>query len=206
MEKMENRNYKRVLNCYVGDSAVALCAQYEATAFSIVHQHWIRYLPAVPAKIVDLGAGSGRDAEALAVLGFEVFAVEPSPSMLKIARELHPDPRINWIQDSLPGLRSLFEEHLIFDFFLLSAVWMHLESSERQEAMTNLWNLGKSGSTVVITLRHPAEPRRHMFDVTADEIGCLAQEVGFKILMSISHRDLMGRADVNWSLLIFQHS
>jgi SAM-dependent methyltransferase len=203
MKKIESRNQNRALDCYVGDSAVALCAQYESTPFAIVHQHWIKFLPAVPAKIVDVGAGSGRDANALAALGYDVFALEPSPTMLEIAKKLHPNPRIKWIQDSLPSLRSL--AGLVFDFFLVSAVWMHLESNTRQKAMANLWYLGTPRSIVVITLRHPADHRRHMFDVTPDETIYLAQGVGFNLLTSMCHNDYLGREDVSWSLLVFQH-
>ena len=48
--------------------------------------YWLQdFLPAKGGRILDVGAGSGRDAAWLADQGFQVVAVEPSPAMRSIA-------------------------------------------------------------------------------------------------------------------------
>ena len=61
-------------------------------------------LPPAPALIVDVGAGTGRDAVAFAAAGYEVVAIEPSAGMRAEAARLHPSPRIRWMSDSLAAL------------------------------------------------------------------------------------------------------
>jgi SAM-dependent methyltransferase len=190
---------------YFGESASAFSAQYEAIPFAVVHKHWISHLPVPPGRIVDIGAGSGRDAAALADMGFNVVAVEPSPSMLEIARVNHRQANIHWINDSLPDLESLFRRAFAFDFLLLSAVWMHLDGGERVLAMQNLWKLGVPGSKAIITIRHPADFHRRMFEVATEETVALAGEVGFQVLVTLDHQDQLGRVGVTWSLLVLKH-
>ena len=63
-------------------------------------------MPAAPALVLDVGAGSGRDAAWLTRLGHDVVAVEPSPAMRAEAERRHADQRIRWIADSLPGMTA----------------------------------------------------------------------------------------------------
>src|SRR4051812_42219868 len=68
--------------------------------FELIHD-------APPLRVLDVGAGTGRDAAALAALGHEVTAVDPSRKMLRLARALHSDVDIAWKRDALPKLASL---------------------------------------------------------------------------------------------------
>jgi SAM-dependent methyltransferase len=118
-------------------------------------------LPARPAAVLDVGAGSGRDASWLSALGYDVVAVEPSAEMRSIAQEHHAGKPIRWIADSLPVLQVTFRTGLSFDLILLSAVWMHVAPSDRARAFRKLINLLKPGGILAITLRHgPAEADR----------------------------------------------
>jgi SAM-dependent methyltransferase len=87
------------------DRAGELAQRYEAVAAEKVHAWVVPSLPTSPALILDVGAGSGRDAAWLISRGFEVVAVEPSAGMLAEAQRLHPSPSIRWLSDSLPWPR-----------------------------------------------------------------------------------------------------
>ena len=63
--------------------ADALAARYEAVAPEQVHDWLLDLLPSKAAAILDVGAGSGRDAAWLASQGHDVVAVEPSSGMRK---------------------------------------------------------------------------------------------------------------------------
>lgn len=64
-----------------GETADLLVTQYESRTFADVHRGVLPLLPAAPARALDIGAGTGRDAAALAALGHTVLAVEPTPAM-----------------------------------------------------------------------------------------------------------------------------
>ena len=63
-----------------GEHAMALAERYESISFADVHAEVAHLIPPAPARIADIGAGSGRDAAALARMGHQVIAVEPPPS------------------------------------------------------------------------------------------------------------------------------
>ncbi len=62
-------------------NAAAFVAQYETLLFEQVHGCLVDLLPEPGATVLDVGAGSGRDAAWFAARGYEVVAVEPSGSM-----------------------------------------------------------------------------------------------------------------------------
>ncbi|WP_204324597.1 class I SAM-dependent methyltransferase, partial [Stenotrophomonas maltophilia] len=64
----------------------------------------LHLVPAAPVRAIDIGAGTGRDAAALAARGHRVLAVEPTAELLAEARRLHPSALIEWLDDGLPEL------------------------------------------------------------------------------------------------------
>ena len=129
-------------------NAEVVVARYETVTSEAVHG-WLRgLLPQSSATVLDVGAGSGRDALWLASMGHEVAAVEPSASMRTAAISLHGNPAINWIDDRLPALSVVSRSGLSFDLILLSAVWTHVPQSDRPRAFRRLINLLKPGGSV----------------------------------------------------------
>lgn len=101
-----------------GETADVLVTQYESRTFADVHRGILPLLPAAPARALDIGAGTGRDAAALAALGHTVLAVEPTPQMRAHGQRLHPSPAIEWLDDSLPELARVRERGGRFDLSL----------------------------------------------------------------------------------------
>ncbi len=187
-----------------GETAAALARQYESLAFADVHRDLVPLLPAPPARAIDIGAGTGRDAAALAALGHAVTAVEPTPELRDAARRLHAGAAIRWIDDALPdlaGVRALGER---FDIVLLSAVWMHLDADERRAAMATVAALLAPGGVMSLTLRHgPVPAGRRMFEVSAGETRALAEALGLRTLHDSTAAALLNGPEVWWSRLAF---
>jgi len=79
------------------DEAEALVRQYESLSFADVHRQVMHLSPTTPSKILDIGAGTGRDAAGFAALGHRVTAVEPTAELRIRAGALHPSSAIEWV-------------------------------------------------------------------------------------------------------------
>jgi SAM-dependent methyltransferase len=155
---------------------------------------------APPLRVLDVGAGTGRDAAALSCLGHEVTAVDPSRKMLRLARALHADRDIAWKRDALPELASLDGA---FDLILLSGVWMHVLPAARCAAFARLAELTASSGQIYITLRNgPEDPERAMWPTGVAEIRALADALGMATTDLGRRPDLLGRDDVHWQTLL----
>ena len=78
--------------------------QYESIGFADVHGDILHLFPTTPSHVIDIGAGTGRDAAAFAERGHSVTAVEPTPELRAEASACMPTWPITWIDDSLPDL------------------------------------------------------------------------------------------------------
>jgi 2-polyprenyl-3-methyl-5-hydroxy-6-metoxy-1,4-benzoquinol methylase len=187
------------------DEASSLLKQYESISFADVHQHVRHLIPTAPSRVLDIGAGTGRDAAGFAAMGHKVTAIEPTAELRVAAAALHPSPNIEWIDDSLPDLARIAERGGSFDLVMLTAVWMHLDEEQRHQAMPRVAGLVREGGVMMLSLRHgPVPPGRRMFNVTADETIRLANAVGLRTVLTLDHRDgLLGRPNVSWTRLAF---
>jgi SAM-dependent methyltransferase len=182
------------------DEAQALALLYERLRFEDVHGWLLDLLPERPGLVLDVGAGSGRDAAWFAAAGHEVVAVEPSSGMRAQGRRLHPQPRIRWIDDALPSLNATLRLGLSFDLILLSAVWMHVRPEERRRAFRKLITLLKPGGLLAISLRLGApEARRAMYPVSLEEVEGLARAHGALVVRSGQAEDRLGRNAIRWA-------
>jgi SAM-dependent methyltransferase len=186
--------------------ADVLARQYESITFAQAHAPYIHLIPTAPSRVLDIGAGTGRDAAALAEMGHEVVAAEPTSEMRAHAARLHPSPRIEWVDDSLPDLAKLTARAETFDLVMMTAVWMHLDDDERRRAMPNVAGLVRSGGAFIMSLRYgPVPAGRRMFVVSAEETIALAADAGLVLRRRFDNQPGgFGRADVSWVKLVFE--
>lgn len=139
-------------------------------SFEDVQAALLDLLPAPGATILDVGAGSGRDAAWLEAHGYDVVAVEPPEAMRTRVGALHKSPRIHWLSDSLPELVRVRRLGLTFDHILLSAVWMHIPQASRAPVLRKLATMLSPSGRIAISLRlGEADAIRAMFEVSLSE-------------------------------------
>ena len=211
---------------FYNENADALAQQYLSKSFEEVHQSWAHLLPSIienpNARILDIGAGSGRDAKYIAQAALnkhgdqndtQVIAVEPANLLAELGTRQTEELNVKWLTDSLPALSNITKQEVSFDLILLSAVWMHIPISERARSIRKLANLLKPGGKLVISLRHTASTEqaeqeckaRKMHAVCADELKQLATDVGlFTKLETQKEEDKLGRGYVSWQTVVLQ--
>lgn len=179
----------------------------QALDFHEVCKSFIEFLPVAPANILDVGAGAGQNAMALAQMGHSVVAVEPMPEFLDAARKqyaLHP---IIWHQDSLPDLICLGKHTDQFDFILVDGVWHHLAESERERALQRFSALLKVGGRCALSLRNgPPGMGTLVFPTDAGETINQAKPYGLTPVMTLENQPSLFsyKTDVTWSRLVLQ--
>lgn len=186
---------------FYNDNAQKLVQQYNSLSFEQVHPIVLKLLP-TSGSVLDVGCGSGRDASALANLGFSVTAVDPSYKMLESASLLHN--QVNWVQDQLPDLNSVISLQQTFDFILLSAVWMHIELEDRENAFKTLSTLLSKNGKMVIYLRHGKfTDERKELPVSFNELYSLALKFGLTAtLLDGQSDDVLNRNEVSWQQVL----
>ena len=186
-----------------GTHAAELGLRYDSVGFEQVHDWLLPLLPDPPAAVLDVGAGSGRDAAWLSDRGYEVVAAEPSAPMRAYASHRHPARAVQWIDDRLPGLEVCHRVGTGFDLILLSAVWMHVEPHARERAFRKLVTLLKPGGLVAFTLRHESpstDPTMH--PVSLAELERLALRHGAIVTSCGRAADAFGRDGISWERVI----
>lgn len=112
---------------------------------------------------------------------------------------------MEWLNDSLPGLKQVYRIGTAFDAIFVSAVWMHVYPKERDRTFRKLAGLLKPGGKLFISLRMgQVDLSRSMHPVSYEEIISLAQANGMSIVYHQSRPDVWGRAELLWEQLVLQ--
>jgi SAM-dependent methyltransferase len=187
-----------------GETADTLVKQYEGLAFADVHRHILHLLPQAPSRVLDIGAGTGRDAAGFCRLGHSVTAVEPTPEMRAHGQRLHGHLPIRWIDDSLPDLERVQALGERYDVVMLTAVWMHLDVEQRERAMGRVASLLQPDGIMSLSLRHgPVPAGRRMFEVSEAETRELAARHGLATIHA-SEGPSSHAPGVTWNRLAFR--
>lgn len=190
---------------YYDQDAQAFARLYDAVTFDSVHPDVGGLLPAAGAAVLDIGAGSGRDARALAARGFRVTAVEPSAAFRKLAQN---SEGVAWVDDRLPDLSSLRAEDQRFAFILCSAVLMLLPRHQLAQSFAALAHLLMAGGILAINLRNPVpgEPAKLVHLHSDDDILTAAEDAGLGLVRQDNASDVLCRQGHSWRTFVFRQS
>lgn len=179
-----------------------LFQQYQSLSFESFHASWLEKLELHHYKTaLDIGAGSGRDALALANLGLTVTAIEPAQSLKAKAMEL-TGKKVNWLTDTLPEL-SLLKQNT-YDLILVSAVWMHLTAEQQIKSLKRISALLNIEGVVIITLRHGSfDDNRKAFQVNATQLIKDGSRFGLKLVQHDKSTDKLNRREIYWETIVF---
>ena len=165
------------------------------------------FIPNSKCRVIEVGAGTGRDAAWLASKGHDVLAVEPVVELREAGKSLHPSPKVKWLDDSLPLLECVLKRKDIFDLALLISVWQHVRKEDKLAALKSLRSVLNNGANLIISVRNgPGAIKRKCYPISANETVELAQLCGFKLLLSRNAESVQSsnkKAKVTWTWLVF---
>ena len=172
---------REVIKAYSG-AAPELIDRFSAISSTELFKPVHDLLPRSRARVVDIGAGPGRDAAWFASMGHTVLAVEPVKEFRDAGMASDSLAAIEWIDDRLPELIET-KRRGQFELVVLCAVWHHINASQRLVAMRNLAELTTSGGLLVMSLRHgPGVLERTVYPPAPEETVGVALREGFSLL------------------------
>jgi 2-polyprenyl-3-methyl-5-hydroxy-6-metoxy-1,4-benzoquinol methylase len=179
-------------------------ARHASLSFDEVHADLLPWLPKSPARILDVGAGVGRDALSLAQLGYRVSAVEPSIAMRE-AGEHRTAGAVDWMDDSLPCLSGPIAGATRYHFILCSAVLMHVRPGSLPASLSSMSALLAPTGRLAVTLRAPQsdDPSNVFFDHSDQALLDAAASAGLEVVASGRNADSFVRPLV-WRWFVFQ--
>ena len=182
--------------------APALVLEYESLSFEDIHAAVLDLLPDSAGCILDVGAGTGRDAAWFAANGHNVVAVEPSARFRSAGQERHQSPDIRWMNNTLPALEKVLRSKLTFDLIWFSAVWMHVPRSVRARAFRKLVSVMSPGASMMFSLRQGPPPLdRPMEPAVAADVEELALRHGLQTIRRARIPDAGGHTEVSWEVI-----
>ena len=196
---------RSAIDVYV-EAAGSMVDGYESISPEALFAPVAAFLPQAGESVVDIGAGTGRDAAWLGTRGCPVLAVEPVAAFREAGRALHP--AVAWFDDALPSLPRLAERGERFDVVMVTAVWHHVEPAHRDLAMARLRALVVPGGRLLLSARHgPAGGGMPVYAVQVDDTVRLAASHGFHLLHRQASESVQQRnrvAGVSWTWLVCQ--
>lgn len=193
---------------YYQAHATDLAVRYES-AESPVARFFASAFPQ-GSRVLDVGAGSGRDIAALLASGYDACGAEPSQALRQEALRHHPELQNRLAETSLPNLGQPFGG--AFDGVLCSAVLMHVSEADLFDAAFSLRDVLKPHGRLLISLplsrpdvKAGRDPFGRMFSAyTAEHLQLLFERLGFQAIGRWDSNDALGRAGTRWYTLLFE--
>lgn len=189
--------------------ATEIAARYES-APSPVEPYFAAAFPA-GSRVLDIGAGSGRDQAALIRAGYDGFGVEPSDSLRQAAIAAHPELNGRLVSGSLPAVGLPFGG--AFDGIVCCAVLMHLPEAQLFDAVLALRGLLKPHGRVLLSipvartdvgLDNRDDQGRLFQPYQPDELQLLFERLGFQQIGRWVTADVLQRAGTRWVTMLLE--
>lgn len=165
-------------------------------------------------RVLDIGAGSGRDLAQLVAEGHVAYGIEPVREMRAEAIAAYPtlDGKLldGALPDALPDVANLGGP---FDGVLCSAVLQHLPRAQIFDAVYAIRGVLRQGGRALVSVpaQRPdiGEDGRDAYGrlfqiVPPGELALLFERVGFRVVERWEDPDSLGRADTRWSTFLFE--
>lgn len=165
------------------------------------------------ARVLDLGAGAGRELAELVREGYDARGVEPAESLRNVAVVHSPEIRARLFAGALPReLPPASELGGPFDGIVCSAVLQHLPRADLFEAVFQIRSLLKERGRVLVSVPEAhgdvTEDRdaygRLFNGVTPDELELLFERTGFASIGRWAAYDALGRTHVRWVTILLE--
>lgn len=193
---MANRTLK-----YYNDNAIELSKKYNSITFDNIQEIIFNYLDGAK-KVLEVGCGSGRDANYMLNNGFDVIGIDGSIEMLNNARVNYPNLKGRLVKAILPNEFPAFEYK--FDGAYSIATLMHFDKVDIDKILKKIHSVLKQDSPVYISIseRRNNVDERYFIDFTKSDWVEAFQQNDFAINKIIETQGATNKEIVWYSFLL----
>ena len=193
---------------YYQNNAINLFEKYGNEKDGVSKFFSISFFPC--SKVLDIGAGSGRDMKKLLDMGHDVLGIEPSEGLRTLALRKYPELSERLIDGRLPELNESFNGE--FDGILCSAVLMHIPKEQLFDTAFALKRLLKPGGHLLLSIPgegpetdHDSRDKNGLLyqHYNPEYLQLLLERVGFQLTGKWETKDSLGRENRTWIVLLF---
>lgn len=200
---------------YYSTNAPKLYRRYDAVT-PLYLAHLMSLLPNKGARVLDVGAGCGRDVTRLRNAGYDAVGVDASPAMVELGRREYGLQPQHLLVDELPALSTLRERtNAPFDAVLVAATLQHVSENDLLDALYQLKNQVAPGGFLVVSVpsRYPTQKDsdrverdkhgRVFFVRPPEQYKFFFERLGLTQTVSFESDDELGRPEISWRTLVF---
>lgn len=189
--------------------AADIAARYES-AVSPVEPYFQLAFPS-GSRVLDVGAGSGRDLAALIKAGYDGHGVEPSDGLRLAAITAHPELEGRLIGGSLPAIGVPYGGD--FDGIICCAVLMHLPDAELFDSALALRGLLRPHGRLLLSIpsartdvgEDSRDDGGRLFQpYTPEELQLLLERLGFQLVGRWDTQDVLQRTGTHWVTMLLE--
>ena len=164
------------------------------------------------ARVLDVGAGSGRDLALLLSMGFDAYGTEPTAGMRTEAIRAFPQLGGRIFSFGLP-LPEDADIGGTYDGVVCSAVLMHVPEAELSDAAFSLKRVLREKGKLWISVpghrpglnaEHRDETGRLFRELHPEYLVLLFEQLGFQLRQRWEEADRLGRPDIRWDGFLFE--
>ena len=164
-------------------------------------------------KVLDVGAGSGRDVLRLLDMGVDAFGLEPCGELTDLAQKEFPQLRGRMMRGALPDDLGGVKGQK-FDGLVCSAVFMHIPEEDLLDSVFALRSLLKDEGILVLSVPSARDDMaaggdrdtngRLMVLRSPWDLQLLFERTGFELKEVFDGEDSLGRPGHAWTTLVFR--
>jgi SAM-dependent methyltransferase len=193
---------------YYGVNAAEVFDKYDKAQRGISRYFQVSF--PVGTRILDIGAGSGRDMRQLLEEGYDVYGVEPCDELRNITIAKYPELSQRLSSGYLPDIEMPSIDK--FDGILCSAVLMHIPSERLFDAAFSIRRLLKNGGRLLISMPYSRDDidntnrdqQGRLFNkIPIEFLELLFERLGFRKIGRWINEDGLRRKNYSWVTLLF---